>query len=155
MRVRRIASALDAPLAKRRISLAAMMFRIPRVIALDGTASGEPNAIRLGLLRGLGEVDDVGGRVEWGTRLVEADVAIGADAEDLSVDGPELPVKAVVPGGFIDGIRVGPVWNMPISVSDIDPAKEALTHIVGETLRMVGTQTDVLVEVERTDSREL
>ena len=106
----------------------------------------EPGIVLRSALR---ERLDARARGQRGSRLVEPDVPIGADADDLQVDPPhraDLFLVSLAEAGDIGRIAVGDVDVLP---ADVDVAEEILPHERDVGLRVVFGQADVFVEVER------
>ncbi|OPZ89433.1 MAG: hypothetical protein BWY73_01509 [candidate division TA06 bacterium ADurb.Bin417] len=105
----------------------------------------------------LGEGLDMGARGQGRTGLVEADMAVAADAQYLEVDAAGLDdpllVLAAVCGG--PAVRGAAVRKVDVLLSDVDVAEEVLPHEVVVTLGVFGRQAEVLVEVEGRHPRKI
>src|SRR5712691_224998 len=82
------------------------------------------------------------------TRLVEADVAIGADPEDLEIDSAGRVDLAFVPLAFRVDVRGGPVEEVDAFGWQVDAVEEVPMHVLPETAAMRRADADELVEVE-------
>ncbi len=84
-----------------------------------------------------------------GGGLVEADVAIAADAKDLQVDAASIS-NALLVGGAV--LAIVPfdraIGNMNVGGRDVHVRKKVLAHEVREALRMIGGKSQVFVEIE-------
>lgn len=102
-----------------------------------------------------GEGFDAGAGGEGGCRFVEANVAICADAEELEVDAACCADFFLVAAAEFFGVRRHTVWDMNVCRIDVHMPKEILMHegLVG--LRMVGSNADVFVQIERGDLRPI
>ena len=97
----------------------------------------------------------MGQRGEDAVRLVEADVAIVADAQQLNVHAAAIGDLALIIGKH--GLRVGgeAVRHVGVLRLDVDVVKEVLLHKAAVALRMVGSKALVLVEVEGAHAGEV
>src|SRR5438552_2164394 len=103
----------------------------------------------------LGERLESGARAQRARRLIEGDVAVGADAQDLQVDPAAFRDTLLVPfaeGGVVAG---RPGGNIDVLPRDVHLPEEVLIHEVVVALWMIRGQTDVFVEVERRHAREV
>src|SRR5580704_7625351 len=82
-------------------------------------------------------------------RLVEANVAVAPDSEDLQVDAACLANGRFVAGAIflVAGLNAA-VGNMDLGWRNIDVGEKILVHEAVKAVRMVGSQADVLVEIE-------
>ena len=96
----------------------------------------------------LGELDHVGEAFQRSTRLVEADVAVAANAEQLHVDATRFGNGLVVAGQRIGG-GVDAAGDVHALRVEIDVVEQVVVHEVAVALIMRGLETDILVEVER------
>ncbi len=105
----------------------------------------EPGVVDPGLP---GQRLDPGPRAQRRSGLVECDVPVGADPEDLQVDAPGRADRILVFGAGgrqVGGQAVGPLDR---ACREVDLGHE---HVVDDgpvPLRMIGGQSDVLVEGE-------
>src|SRR5207249_3503326 len=94
-------------------------------------------------------------RAQRARRLVEGDVAVGADAQDLQVDPAAFRDTLLVPfaeGGVVTG---RPGGNIDVLPRDVHVLEEVLVHEVVVALRVTRRQAHVLVEIERGHAREV
>ena len=84
---------------------------------------------------------------EAGVRLVEADVAVVADAQQLQVGVAGLLDDAVVLGARGLGVGVGAVRHMGVCLVDVDVIEQVLLHEVVVALGVIVGQATVLVQV--------
>src|SRR5699024_7451666 len=99
-------------------------------------------------LNGLGrQVHAVGAQLEGGTRLVEADVAVVADAQQLQVNAAHRMDDLIVALAFFRRVQVGAVGQVDAVVVDVDVVKEMLVHEMPVALRIVPLQAPVFVQV--------
>src|ERR1700686_1590078 len=93
---------------------------------------------------------------ETGSRLVETDVAVAADAQDLQVDASRI-ANALFVGGAVLAIVFfqRAVRNMNVGRRDVHVRKKVLAHEVGEALRMVGGKSQVFVQIEGDHARKI
>ena len=91
--------------------------------------------------------DAVGARLEHGARLVEADVAVGADAENLDVDAASLGDRPLVARHSSSGSAV-PTRKLIRSRAEVDVAEQVLLHELAVRAGIVRGQADELVEIE-------
>ena len=82
-------------------------------------------------------------------------MAVSADAEELEVDAACCADCFLVAAAEFFGVRRHTVWDMDVCWIDVYMPKEVLVHegVVG--LRMVGSDADVFVEIERGDLRPI
>ena len=101
--------------------------------------------------------DQAGAAVLGGPRLVEADVAGAADAEDLHVDAAGLLDEQLVPRAVVLGLlrRRGAGGDVDVLVGDVDVVEERLPHPAVVGVRVVGRHRVVFVEVEGDDAGEV
>jgi hypothetical protein len=92
---------------------------------------------------------------EGGCRLVEANVAVSADAEELEVDAACCADFFLVATAEFFWVLCHTVWDMDVCQIDVHMPKEVLVHegVVG--LRVVSSDTDVFVQIERVDLRPI
>ena len=109
----------------------------------------------VGLDGGLGQVNAVGALDEGVAGLVEADVAVVADAEELEV---------LVTGGGDGGVVLGAgglvvlheaVGHVGVGLVDVHVIEEVHVHEVAIALLVIAGQAAVLVEVVALDLREV
>src|SRR5712664_2090123 len=131
-----------------------------RADAHGDRALGHPLALRedapVVLDGGEGEGLDPRPRGEARRRLVEADVAVPADAQHLQVDAP----RARDPPLVLRAVRLEvaghrPVRDVDARGCDVHVIEERLPHEAVEAPRMRRSQTEVLVQVEGGHPREI
>lgn len=96
-----------------------------------------------------------GPRTQGAGRLVEADVAIRADAQDLNVDAADFLDSPLIPIAERPIVAGGTGGNVDVLPGNVDVLKEVLVHEVMVALRVVGHQAHILVEVEGRHLREV
>lgn len=102
-----------------------------------------------------GEGFDAGAGGEGGCRFVEADVAVAADAEELKVDAAGGGDFILVIAAECFGIRRHAIGDVDVCLIDVHMPKEIFVHECVVGLRMVGSDADVFVEIERGDLRPI
>ena len=80
-------------------------------------------------------------------RLVEADMAIVADAEELQVGIAGGGDKLVVCGTVCLSVHVGAIGHERAGLVDVHMVEEVVVHEVTVALRIVTGQAAILVEV--------
>ena len=88
-------------------------------------------------------------------RLVEADMAVVADAEELQVGIAGGGDKLVVCGAVGLGVHIGAIGHERARLVDVHMVEEVVVHEVAVALRIVTGQTAILVEVIRTHLGEI
>ena len=116
-------------------------------IAAEERRVGAP---RLGLER-----HAMGPRLEGGRRLVEADVAVGADAENLHVDSAGGGDLTLVARALLLRIGGGAIQEMNPLGRQVDAAEEMRVHEAAKAAGVVGRDADELVEVEGRRARQI
>src|SRR6266536_1007934 len=94
-------------------------------------------------------------RAERAPRLVERDVAVGADAQDLQIDAAafrDAPLVPLAEGGIIAGRARR---DVDVVRGNVHVLEEVLVHEVVIALGVIRGQPDVFVEVERRHAREV
>ena len=149
------ASALPAPKASRMRCRARRIVPRPCVMQCTGTSVLGREEPRVVAPRLLGERLHAGQRRERRPRLVETEVAVGADPEDLHVDTARGDDRALV-------VRAGVLDPVERPVRDVDARRvetERLDHLAGDhrtiALGMPCREPDVLVECEPADLRDV
>ena len=94
-------------------------------------------------------------RAQRAGRLVEANVAIGADAQDLDVNAAALLYALLVPLTERPVIPGGAGGDLDVVFGNVDVLVKVLVHEAGVALWMIGRQTHILVEVEGRDLGEV
>ena len=97
----------------------------------------------------LGELDAVSLLLEDVIGLVEADVAVVADAEELDVNAAGLLDSAVVGVDAVLDVEGLGVGGVSLGHIDVHVVKEVLLHEVAVALGMGALQAAIFVEVER------
>ena len=103
----------------------------------------------------LGQVHTVGLQLKGLARLVEADVAVVADAQQLQVDAAHAVDDLVVLGAGCVRIGVGAVRQVDAGGVDVDVVKQVAVHEAPVAFRVVLGQAAVLVQVHGGDLREI
>ena len=85
------------------------------------------------------------------SRLVEADVAVSADAKQLEIDPPEAGDQAVEPGALPVGVARVARQKVHVVRRDVDVAEQMLLHEPAEASTVCGGEPDELIEVHRVD----
>ena len=88
-------------------------------------------------------------------RLVEADVAVGAKAQQLQVDAAHAVDDLVVLFAGIRSIGVGAVGQMDGLGADVDLVKQVLVHKAPIAFGVLLGQAAVLVQIDGGDLREI
>ena len=109
----------------------------------------------VGLDGGGGQVHAVGLQLKGFARLVEADVAVGAKAQQLQVDAAHAVDDLVVLCAGVCCIGVGAVGQVDGLRADVHMVKQVLVHEAPVALRMLLGQAAVLVQVDGGDFREV
>ena len=104
-----------------------------------------------GLNGALGEVDAVRALGEVVIGLVEADVAVVADAEQLQIGIAGGSDDLIVLRAGSGGVGVGTVGHMRVVQVDVDVIEEVLTHEVVIALGIVVRKAAILVQVVGAD----
>ncbi|MNE43442.1 hypothetical protein D3C80_1376170 [compost metagenome] len=86
---------------------------------------------------------------EAGIRLIEADVAVAADAENLQVNRAVILQHPVICQTFGCKIRRIAVRHMSTGQVDIDMVEQMLVHEAAVALRMVFRQAHIFIEIIR------
>ena len=95
-----------------------------------------------------GQVHTVGAQLKGGARLVEADVAVVADAQQLQVDTAHVVDDLVVTLALGRGVQVGAVGQVDAGGVDVDVVKEIVVHEAPVALGILTRQTAVFVQVD-------
>ena len=106
----------------------------------------------VGLDGGGGQVNAVGLQLKGFARLVEADVAVGAKAQQLQVDAVD---DLVVLGAGVCRVRVGAVGQVDRFGADVHMVEQILVHEAPVAFRVLLGQPAVLVEVDSGDFGEV
>lgn len=85
------------------------------------------------------------------SRLVEADVSIGADAQQLQINAAYIVNHGVIFGAGLLGIGICAVGEMGSGRIDVHPVKQVAVHKAVVALRMFFGQAAVLVKIDRGD----
>ena len=88
-------------------------------------------------------------------RLIEADMTIGADAQQLQVDAAQLVDDTVVTGTLGGSVQIGAVRQVGLCRVDVDLAEQVLIHEIPVALGMLFGQAAVLVQIDGGDLREI
>ena len=122
---------------------------------LTGHLVGGGEETGIGLDGTLGEVHHVGLLLEGVAGLVEADVAVMADAQDLDVDAAHVADDLVVPLALRLGVGGQAVGDVGVGGVDVHVVKEVLLHEVAVALLVGGLQADVFIQVHGLDLGEV
>ena len=109
----------------------------------------------VGVDGGLGQSNLVGALDKSVGGLIEADVAVGAKAQQLQVSAAEGVDDGIVAGALTGGIRVHAVGDVAVGLIDVHMVKQVGAHEVGIALVMVLGQAHILVQVDGLDLREV
>src|SRR6266849_508817 len=112
----------------------------------------EPRVVIDGLL---GQRLEPRARAQRAGRLVEGNVAVGADAQNLQVDATAFRYTLLVPvtkGRVVAGRARG---NIDVLPRDVHMLEEMLVHEVVVALRMTRREAHILVQIERGHAREV
>ena len=90
----------------------------------------------------------MGLQLECLTRLVEADVAVGAEAQQLQVDAAHAVDDVVVLGAGVGRVGVGAVGQMDGLGADVHMVEQVLVHEAPIAFGVLFGQSAVLVEVD-------
>ena len=82
-------------------------------------------------------------------RLIEGQVAVGADAEDLN--GHVTVGNDLLELGDVGVDVPGALGNVGVLLVDVDVVEEVAVHKVAVALVVGGLQTDILIQVHRVD----
>ena len=96
----------------------------------------------------MGQLDAVGAPDKDAPRLVKADVAVAADAQQLEVRPAKGLNNPVVPGALPRGVGVGAIGDVQVLRLYIDVVEEILAHEVGVALVVIGGKAHILVQVQ-------
>ena len=94
------------------------------------------------------KVDAVGLQLKGFARLIEADMTIGADAQQLQVDAAQLVDDTVVTGTLGGSVQIGAVRQVGLGRVDIHLAEQVLIHEIPVALGMLLGQAAVLVQID-------
>ena len=120
-------------------------------VGLTGNIVDAVEQAAVGLNGALGEVDAVRALGEVVIGLVEADVAVVADAEQLQIRVTGVGDNLVVLRAGSGGVGVGTVGHMRVVKVDVDVIEEVLTHEVVIALGIVVRKAAILVQVVGAD----
>ena len=88
-------------------------------------------------------------------RLVEADVAVAADAEKLQINAAQRPDQLVVTAALRLDVLRHAVRDVCVCLVDVDVVEQVGVHEVAVALLVVACQALVLVQVNRADLAEI
>ena len=88
-------------------------------------------------------------------RLVEADVAVVADAEQLQVHAAERFDERFIAGGFRLEVLRKAVRHMRVRLVDVDVVEQVVVHEIAVAVRVVAGKPAVFVEVDRPHAGEV
>ena len=91
----------------------------------------------VGVDGGIGEFHVVGTLGEGVRRLVEADVAVGAKAQQLQIRAAKAVDDGIVPGALGSGIGVHAVGDIAVGLIDVHVVEQVGAHEVGVALVVV------------------
>ena len=80
-------------------------------------------------------------------RLIEADVAIGAQAQQLQIRAAEAIDNGIVPGALGVRVRVHAIGDVAVGLVDIHMVKQVRTHEIGVALVMILGKAHILVQI--------
>ena len=99
----------------------------------------------------LGQVDAVGAHVKGVARLVEADVAVVADAQQLQIDAAQAGDHRVIALALGLRVHVGAVRQVDAVFRDVHMIEQVPVHEAPVALPVLARQAAVLVQVYRGD----
>ena len=148
--------ALCSPNASMMTCRASRIVPTPIVIARRGTFSSPKKSLAASIRVTRSSVISRVRLSLAGARLVEADVARAADAQDLHVDAARLGDLLLVPAAVVVHLldRQRAVGHVPVARRDVDVVEQVLAHEADVALQLVRLHRVVLVEVERDDVGE-
>ena len=88
-------------------------------------------------------------------RLIEADMTIGADAQQLQVDAAQLVDDTVVTGTLGGSVQIGAVRQVGLGRVDIHLAEQVLVHEIPVALGVLLGQAAVLIQIDSSDLGEI
>jgi len=109
----------------------------------------------VGVDGGVGQLHMVGAVDELVAGLVEADVAVGAQAQQLQVSTTKGLDDSIVTGALSSSVGVGAVGNIAVGLVDVHMIEQVGAHEVGIALVVILGQTHVLVQVDGSDLGEV
>ena len=104
---------------------------------------------------GFREVNAVGFLREFRRRLVEADVAVVAQAQKLQVNAASEQNGSLVGIACGLSVGVGAIGHMRVLGAHVDLAEQVLLHEVVVALLVIGRQAAIFVQIERCNAREV
>ena len=97
----------------------------------------------------------MGAQLECLVRLIEADVAVVADAQQLQVNAAHIVNDRVIAGALGGGVHVGAVRQVDGLGTDVDMVKQVAVHEAPVAFGVLLGQAAVLVQVDRRDLGEV
>ena len=95
-------------------------------------------------------------RTDAGSGLIEADVAIAADAEKLEVDASGLADGQFVGSAVLIVIAAdGAIGNVDVAGIYVDVREQIFMHEMMEALRMRGGKSEIFIEIKSNDAGEI
>ena len=92
---------------------------------------------------------------EFRCRLVEADVAVVAQAQKLQVNAASEQDGSLVSIACGLSVGVGAIGHMRVLGAHVDLAEQVLLHEVVVALLVIGRQAAIFVQIERCNAREV
>ena len=109
----------------------------------------------VGVDGGSGQRHLVGALDESVRRLVEADVAVGAEGQQLEISAAEGVDDGIVPGALRFGVGVHAVGDVAVILIDVHMVEQVGAHKVSIALVVILGQAHVLVQVHGSDLGEV
>ena len=97
----------------------------------------------------------MGPGLQRGRRLVEANVTVGADAENLHVDSPGPSDRALVAVALLHRVRGRAIQEVNAFGGEVDATEEVRVHEAAKTARVRRRNPDEFIEVERGGARQI